>query len=463
MTINQSTAGSDAPRGTNASHLSSRDLGALLDGLPLNKRHWTVFIVCAIAFMFDSLDFQVLALIAPSLAKEWGLKPQVLGYLFSATAFGMLLGTYTFGILSDRFGRRPAFQITIAIFALSSGACAFAQDPTQLAILRFLTGIGIGGFIPVDTAVMSEYMPTKKRGRMIGLMAIFFPVGGLAAAWLASLIIPTWGWRALFLVGVIPAIMILVVRYAIPETPRFLISRGKLDQARKSIGWIAMGSLQQQLSGTIIASLEKPSAHFSVLELFRAPYLQRTILTWAIWFFWSFSYFGIILWMPTLLVQFKGVSPVQVFGFIAGFMISGIAGRIVVAMVVDQIGRKPILIGCGFFAAIFMLMFGQQTTFTGLLIFGYLTAFFHDGGFGAIAPYTPELYPTRARATGVGWANGAGRIASILSPIAVGYLVSGGLQMVFLSFAASYALCAVVMLLIGVETKGLGLEEAALE
>lgn len=442
---------------------ASSDLGTFLDDLPMNRRHWTVFFVCSIAFMFDSLDFQVLGLIAPLLSREWGLQPQTLGVLFSATAFGMLAGTYAFGTLSDRIGRRAAFQLTVAIFAIASGACAFAQDATQLAILRFLTGLGIGGFVPVDTAVMSEYMPAKRRGRMMGLWAIFFPVGGLVAAWLASLIIPSLGWRAMFLIGVVPAVMVLVVRFVIPETPRFLLARGRLNEARESIRWIAMGAIPPSLSGSIPRSPEQGKPNFSVMELFAPQYRRRTLLAWGIWFFWSFSYFGIILWLPTLLIKYKGIPPAQVFAFIVGFMVSGIAGRVVVAMIVDQMGRKPVLVACGIFAGVFMLLFGQQTTLTGLMIFGYATAFFHDGGLGAIAPYTPELYPTRARATGVGWANGAGRIASILSPIAVGYLVVSGEQLVFAVFAASYALCAVVMLAIGVETKGLGLEEAALE
>lgn len=398
------------------------------------------------------------------LRKEWGLQPQALGVLFSATAFGMLVGTYVFGTLSDRIGRRAAFQITVAIFAFASGACAFAQDATQLAILRFLTGLGIGGFVPVDTAVMSEYMPAKKRGRMMGLWAIFFPIGGLVAAWLASLIIPTLGWRAMFLIGVLPAIMILVVRFVIPESPRFLIGRGRLDEAREAMRWIAMGAIPPSVGVSTPSTDIQVKSNFSIAELFSPRYRRRTILAWGLWFFWSFSYFGIILWLPTLLVQYKGISQGNVFTFIVGFMVSGILGRFVVAMVVDRVGRKPALVVCGIFAGAFMLLFGQQSTLTGLMIFGYATAFFHDGGLGAIAPYTPELYPTHARATGVGWANGAGRIASIISPIAVGYLVVvDGVQSVFLVFAASYTLCALIMLAIGVETKGLSLDEAALD
>lgn len=441
------------------SHLeASSDLGTFLDDLPMNRRHWTVFLVCAVALMFDSLDFQVMGLVAPLLVKEWGIQSQLLGVVFSATVAGMLVGTYAFSTISDRIGRRPAFQITVALFALASFACGFAQDVTQLAVLRFLTGLGIGGFIPVDTAVMTEYMPAKSRGRMIGLLAILFPVGGLVAAWLGSVIIPELGWRPMFLLGVIPAVMILAIRILIPETPRFLLARGRLEEARESIRWIAAGtpfpaSLDSQPKSGNLAS-----SSFSILELFSSQYRQRTIVAWSVYFFWCFSYYGIILWLPTLLVKYQGFSLAQVFPFMVGFMVAGIAGRVAVAAIIDRVGRKPILVICGIAAGTFMLIFGQQTGLAGLMVFGYATAFFHDGGFGVMVPYVAELYPTRGRATGIGWAAGAGRIAAILSPLLTGYLVAVDLNWVFLSFAIGYVLCAIVMFSAGTETKGIALE-----
>jgi putative MFS transporter len=435
--------------------------GKFLDTLPMNRRHWTLFLVCAVTFAFDALDFQIMALVAPAMAKEWGLRPQELGFVLSSTAIGMLIGAYLFGALGDRIGRRSGFQITVAIFAIFSGLCAFAENPTQLAILRFITGIGIGGFVPIDTAMMTEYTPAKKRGRMMAWFAMFFPLGGLLAALAAKQVVPDLGWRALFIVGVIPAIMVLLVRLLIPESPRYLLSRGRLEEARESIAWIANGKPVPETSG--IQPLSPPSASFSFLELFDRRYLARTLMLTALWFCWAFSYFGLLIWLPSLLTQHKGLPAVEVFTFIMGFMLSGIAGRIVMSFLVDSWGRRYTIAFCAVAAAATAMLFSQQTTHSGLVLFGYAFAFFHDGGYSGIAPYAPELYPTRARSTDVGWANGAGRIAGILSPIAIGYLVPVGLWAVFAALASGYLLAGLVVLAFGIETKGMILEDAALE
>lgn len=375
----------------------------------------------------------------------------------------MLLGSYLFGIVADRIGRRVGFQVTIAIVAVFSGLCALAQDATQLAVLRFITGIGIGGFVPIDTAMISEYMPASKRGRMMALWALFFPVGGLAAAGAASLVMPEFGWRGLFLVGVVPAIMVLVVRIFIPESPRFLLDRGRTDEARNSVEWIALGRSVPEAGAAVAPGSEGPHRKMTVGELFSSAYRARTIMLWMVWFGWSFSYFGVLLWLPSLLVQHRGVPGTKVFTFIMGFMLAGIIGRIVVSLVIDTFGRKNTIAVFGAFAAVMLYVFGRQTGYDQLMLFGYAFAFFHDGGLSAIAPYTPELYPTHARATGVGWANGAGRIASIVAPIVVGYLVPIGLDWVFAVLAVGFLVAGATVFAFGIETKGLVLETAALE
>lgn len=444
--------------------------GAFLDSLPMNRRHWTIFGVCAAGFVFDALDVQIMALAAPAIAKEWNIDPKSMGFVLSATAVGMLIGSYLFGTISDRIGRRLGFQITVALFAIFCGASAFAQNIEQLAILRFLTGIGLGGLVPVDTAIMTEFMPRKQRGRLMALWALFFPVGGLIAAFTARLILPEIGWRALFLVGVSPAILVLLVRLLIPESPRFLLGCGRLDEARKSVEWLNMGALPPQLALGLNHTQEAvpfnsndAAARVTVGTLFSPEYRKRTTMLWLLWFGWSFSYYGILLWLPSLLAQYRGMALADVFVFVIGFMLSGIVGRILVSLLIDRLGRRYSIALFGGCAAVMAIVFGLQTEPVSLYVFGYLFALFHDGGLSAIAPYTPELYPTRARATGVGYANGAGRVASILCPIAVGFVVPFGLGPVFWMFSAGYFLASIVVLIFGIETAGLVLEEASLE
>jgi putative MFS transporter len=437
--------------------------GGFLDNLDLNRRHWIIFSVCAAGFLFDAADFQIMALVAPAIAREWSLDSRALGFILSSTGVGMLIGSYLFGLIADRIGRRSGFQITIAIVAVFSGLCGLAQDPTQLAILRFLTGVGIGGFVPIDTAIISEYMPASKRGRLMALWALFFPVGGLVAAGAAQFIFPAFGWRGMFIAGVAPAIMVFLVRILIPETPRFLLDRGRLKEALRSIAWVANGRALPEAEEVNAAAPNAQINRMTVGELFSPTYRTRTTMLWLVWFGWSFSYFGVLLWLPSLLVQYRGVPGPKVFTFIMGFLAAGIVGRILVSFVIDRWGRKKTIAFLGVAAAISLFIFGNSGTYEQLILSGYIYAMFHDGGLSAIAPYTPELYPTRARATGVGWANGAGRIASIVAPIAVGYVVHLGLEFVFGLLACGFVLATVSVLVLGTEARGMILEEASLE
>ena len=437
--------------------------GEFIDGLRLNHRHWLIFALCSIAFAFDALDFQIMALVAPAIAREWKVAPQAMGFILSATAIGMVFGSYLFGTVSDRIGRRAGFQITILIFSVFCGLSALARDPTELAILRFFTGIGIGGFVPIDTAIMSEFMPKSSRGKLMAIWAIFFSAGGLLAAFMARVVGADIGWRSLFLVGAVPALLVFFVRMIIPESPRFLLQKGREDEARKSISWLAVEQPLPPRIGVAAAAADQGVAKVTIGTLFTPLYRRRTLMLWLLWFSWSFSYFGVLLWLPSLLVQHRGVPGAQVFSYMMGFLITGMCGRAAISILVDSWGRKNSIALVGVLSTITLLVFSQQAGYNKLMAFGYLFAFFHDAGLSAIAPYTPELYPTRARATGVGYANGAGRIASILSPIVVGFLVPVGLTYVFVILATGYLVAAIVVLSFGFETKGLVLESAALE
>ncbi len=441
--------------------LAAHEYGRFLDALPINRRHWMLFAVCAATFAFDALDFQIMALVAPAVAKDWSLGPRELGFVLSSTGVGMLVGAYLFGILGDKIGRRTGFQVTVSIFAAASGLCMFAGNATELAALRFVTGIGIGGFIPIDTAMMSEYTPARRRGQMMAWFALFFPVGGLLAALAARIVVPDFGWRALFAVGVIPAVMVLLVRLMVPESPRFLLAKGRLAEARKSIAWIADGASLPEFAPSSTDAPVARSANIS--ELFGARYRVRTAMLTGVWFFWAFSYFGLILWLPSLLTQFKQMPSSEVFAYIVGFQFCGIGGRLTMSFLVDRWGRVKTFALCAVGAASMAVLFGQQTSYGGLLLLGYALAFFHDGGQSGIAAYAPELYPTRVRTTGVGWANGAARIAAFLAPVAIGYLVPVGIWAVMGMLAGGYLLAGVVILSFRIETMGLVLEDAALD
>lgn len=412
----------------------------------LNRRHWLVFGVCAAGFFFDSMDLQLMSLVAPVLMREWSLGPHEIGLLTSAAMVGMLCGSLVFGVVADRIGRRPTFQLTVLMFAVATALCAAAVNPAQLVLLRFLTGIGIGGFIPVDTALLSEFMPASWRGRMVAAWGIAFPVGGLLATWVVSALLPHLGWRGVFLAGFVPALLVFAMRARVPETPRYLETKGDHDGAAASRRWIGLGADPPP---------EPPVAparsRGRVRDLFDPGLRRSTGVVWPLWFLWSFGYFGLTLWLPTLLVL-GGMPLDSVLRYTIGFQLAAIAGRLVLLLLVDRVGRKPLIVASGAAAAALVAAFGVQQGWVWLVVCGYLLAFFQDGGFSGIVPYTPELYPTRLRSTGVGWANGAGRAAALLAPLLVGSLVAAHLTgAVFAVCAACYALAAAVVGIAGRE------------
>ena len=437
------------------------EVGAWLDALAVNRRHWLVFAVCATAFLFDAFDFQAVALAMPAIAAEWHLDHAAVGLILAATPAGMLVGTVAFGVLADRIGRRACFQITVAIFAVFSAAGALAQDLPQLALVRLLAGIGMGGFLPVDTAVMTEFMPAARRGRMLALWAIFFSLGNLMAALVGRLVIPAFGWRAMFAICLVPAVVILAVRRWVPETPRFLLEHGRLDEACRAVTWIGLGRTCPALNPGHPARIGHAREPGPKLAALVAPALRpRTLVACLAWSTWSFSYFGLLLWLPSLLVL-RQVTPPSVFLFVAGYTGSGIVGRLVASAIVDRIGRKPLIVAASLVSAGLVVGFGQQSGLPMLMLWGFLLAVFQDAGLGTVATYTPELFPTRLRASGTGVAAGMGRIATMAAPLAVAAVVGWSFSTVFVMFAAAYALGAAAVVVLGRETARLPLEVAA--
>lgn len=423
-------------------------LSAAVDGLALNRRHWLVFGVCAAGFFFDSVDLQLLTLVAPVLMRAWSLDAGQVGILSSAAMVGMLCGACVFGAVSDRVGRRPAFQLTVALFAVGSALSAMAQSLPQLVVLRCVVGLGVGGLVPVDTALMAEFVPARSRGRMIALWALAFPVGGLVSTWLVSVLLPLVGWRWVLALGVLPGLLVLMLRRLIPETPGFLLSQGRFGEAERSARWIARG--QPLVAPAASPSTTPRTRRGRARDLFSPAYRRGTVVAWLLWFCWSFAYFGITLWLPTLLVM-EGVPLRTALRYGIGFQLAAIAGRTVMLLFADRLGHRRLIVITGVASAGLMVAFGTSHTMLGLVCAGYLLSFFQDGGFSGIAPLTPSLYPTALRATGIGWANAAGRVASMLAPLLVGALVTVHARWAVFAVFSGCFLCATTAVVIGGE------------
>jgi putative MFS transporter len=441
-----------------------------LDKVPLGKFHRKLILVSGIGWMFDSLDVGLVSFVVATLAREWKLSPSEVAWLISTGLLGMLVGAATAGSLADRWGRRMMFQATLLIFSLATGLCGLAWSYAALICGRFLVGFGLGGELPIASTLVSEFSPAKSRGKVIVILESFWAYGWVLAALVAFFVIPRFGWRIAFLLGTLPAFYTFVLRRAIPESPRFLLSKGRVKEAmavvrmvEKATGLAPADETVQQGQAASPARPTDQSLLKNLGELWQRPHLRRTIMLWILWFTIIFSYYGIFTWLPTLLSA-GGRGLTKSFQYVLIITLAQIPGYFSAAYLVDKIGRKWTLAPYLFLTAVGAFFFRNAGAPAEILFWGSFISFFNLGAWGVVYTYTPELYPTRIRGTGVGWAAACGRFAGVLAPLVAGQLLGkwgAGYQSVFLLFAAVLLASAINVLVLGEETKGQTLEQIA--
>lgn len=441
-----------------------------LERLPISGYHLVIFIIIALAFFFDSMDLAMMTFLLGSIKTEFGLSTAQAGLLASSSFFGMVLGASLSGMLADRFGRKPVFQWSIVLWGIASYLCSTAQDVETLTLFRVLLGIGMGMEFPIAQSMLSELIPAKRRGRYIALMDGFWPLGFVAAGVLSYFLLPVIGWRDIFLVLAVPAVFVLAIRFFIPESPRWLEQAGRGDEAdavlkriedkvRTSLG---RRDLPEPIRLPRVESV--PGNFFSALAQIWSPlYRQRTMMIWSVWFFALLGFYGLTSWLSALLQQ-SGFAVTQSVYYTVLISLGGIPGFLMAAWLVEHWGRKPVCIITLLGGGVMAFLYGQSAVFggnVGLLIgTGLLMQFFLFGMWAVLYTYTPELYPTSARATGSGFASAVGRIGSLLGPLVTGLVFpitgQGG---VFALGALCFAVAAGVVWLFGMETRGKTLEE----
>src|SRR5262245_30878527 len=228
---------------------------ARLERLPFSRWHRNLFILCFVGVMFDAADFALFGMALPPVAREFGLNPAQAGLLATVGLVGAFLGALFWGTISDYIGRRTSFASTIGIFSLFTGLVGASWNVLSLSIFRFLSNFGLGGEVPVAVALTSEFAPGRIRGRMSGGMAVGFPTGLALAALVAYFVMPVWGWRAVFVVGVVPAVLLFFVRLVMPESVRYLISRGRIAEAEATVAEIERKALGRPVTSSEIRTL----------------------------------------------------------------------------------------------------------------------------------------------------------------------------------------------------------------
>lgn len=430
-----------------------------LEALPVGRFHYKLLLVTGLGWLFDSMDTGLIAFILPVLAKEWGLAPGQMGLIGSIGLIGMALGAVISGTVADRIGRKKVFTITVLLYSIASAFCALSWNYQSLLVFRFLVGFGLGGELPVAATLVSEYAPSRVRGRFIVLLESFWGLGWIAAACIAYFFIPVYGWRMAFLIGALPALYVCLIRLHMPESVRYLLTRGRVDEARQIVL-----SLEKQLHvpSALFTGETEPVpvvAKASFRELWKKPFMSRTIMLWLVWFGINFSYCGIFMWLPSLVFQ-QGFTVVKTFEYVLIMTLAQLPGYYCAAWLVDKIGRKYTLSAFLLFSGVASYFFGHASTAATLMMWGSVMSFFNLGAWGVLYTYTPEQYPTAIRALGSGWAAGFGRFGGMAAPMMVGALLarSFGFASVFYMFALVFAAVAVIVLSLGVESKQKDLE-----
>lgn len=435
-----------------------------LEQLPVGSFQYKLLLITGLGWLFDSMDTGLIAFVLPVLAKEWSLSPAQVGWIGSIGLIGMALGAILAGTLADRIGRKRVFTLTVLLYSISTGMCALSWSYESLLFFRFLVGFGLGGELPVAATLMSEYAPAHLRGRFIVLLESFWGLGWLVAACVAYLLIPRFGWQIAFIIGTLPAFYVFLIRLHMPESIRYLISHNRIDEAKTIIlkleAKLNVTSLPftDTLSEAEKAQSKSAKPHF--LTLWSKKFRTRTVMLWLAWFGIVYSYYGIFMWLPSI-VYAQGFAVVKTFEYVLIMTLAQLPGYYAAAWLVDIIGRKYTLSLFLLLSGICSFFFGSASTPATLMCWGAAMSFFNLGAWGVIYTYTPEQYPTTIRALGSGWAAGFGRIGGMLAPMLVGVMLANawGMNTIFMMFASVFIIVSAIVVGLGKESKQKTLEE----
>ncbi|MET0960088.1 MAG: MFS transporter [Psychrobacillus psychrotolerans] len=386
--------------------------------------------IAGLAWMFDAMDVGILSFVIAALAIDWNLSPEQMGWIGSVNSIGMAVGALVFGVFADKVGRKKIFMITLLLFSIASGLSALTTTLAAFLILRFFVGMGLGGELPVASTLVSESVEAKERGKVVVLLESFWAAGWIISAIIAYFIIPDYGWRIALIITALPAFYAIYLRLKLPDSPKYTEKKSE--------------------TRTIMQNMR---------EVWSKKYAKRTLMLWIVWFTVVFSYYGMFLWLPSVMV-IKGFTLIKSFEYVLIMTIAQLPGYFSAAWLIEKAGRKFVLITYLLGTAASAFIFGSAETTTLLMVSGILLSFFNLGAWGTLYAYSPEQYPTVIRATGSGMAASVGRIGGILGPLLVGTLVMRGYEIgyIFTIFCIAIVIGVLAVLFLGTETKQIELE-----
>lgn len=438
--------------------ISKGSLLSQFDTARLGKFHVTLLLLTGSCWLLAAYGVTIVGFLLPSLREEWQISTTALGWMASVVMFGMMVGSVLIGTLSDHFGRRSTLTWTLIYLGAVFVASAYAWNYTSLLVLRFFTGIGLGAILPISSTLITEFSPAKYRGSMSVMMNACWGLGGTAAALVGYGMVLRYGWRPAMLIGGSALLIGPLVRLLLPESTRFLLSKGREEEAQKEFKRL---HLQPNVAWT------QPAANTNGQATGQKPggiwspaYARLTLSLWILWVALNFLYQGAFIWMPTLLTSTQ-VSESRSFLMTLLISLGQIPGTLIAAYLADRMSRKKLIIISLVLLFAGTFLFGWSQADAWIIITGFLLMVFNGMAWGIAYPFSSELYPTRIRGSATGWATGIGRLGGVAAPIVVGWVIQAGgsLFVVFSVLAIAPFLSSLVLSRIHLESTGRSLEE----
>ncbi|KUZ92847.1 MFS transporter [Burkholderia ubonensis] len=439
---------------------------ARLERLPANAMQIRARVLIGAATFFDGFDVITIAATLPLLIHKWGLSPNQIGLLIASGAIGQLIGAFLFPALAEKHGRVKAIAWSSAVIGVTSIACGFAPTFEVFVLLRILQGLGLGGELPVAATYINEITRARGRGRFVLLYEIVFPIGLLVSMALGAWLVPRFGWEIMYFVGGMPLVLALVLTRLVPESPRWLASRGRLPEAGQ-----ALSVFEASVKGPLPPAPVTQAAAFDemvrqhpkrrMIDLFSAAYRKRTLAVATLWATCGFIQYGLSTWLPTIYKNFYH-APLQLALNLAVIgSVMGVLGSLASALLVDRLGRKPVIVWSFVLCALSLALAGVYHAASVYVVAAFcsLSLGLMASGFITAYVYTPEQYPTSIRASGCGLGSAWLKIASFVAPMVVPHAIIGGdLSPAFYLLGVVPLIAAVTVHFVGIETKGRVLE-----
>ena len=430
---------------------------AFLDNAPLKKFHYRLILLSSFAYGLTGMNVMLIAPLATSIAKEWNLGVNDVGYMLSVGYLGMFIGALVFGRLTDVIGRKKVLIIVLFLEAVFTALCGLSPNFYALYILRFIAGLGLGGALPIPGVYVSEYTPIKHRGLFLGLVETSWVYGALLSLLIPYFMLPIFGWRITFFAALLPLPLIPLTIIFLPESIRYLVENGKFKEAQEVLAKAIESSEKIEFE---TESFKAGTRRHSMKDLISSQYIKRTVLLFILWGSLVYTYHGIFLWLPTIYAREFNLKDVTSIWWTLIVTLFQIPGYYSASFLLDKIGRRKVLVTYLFVAGVSSAVLSLTVSLEWVLLWSAMISFFNLGAWSGLYAYTPELYPTEIRGTGSGAAASVGRLIGILAPSLTAYLFSiSGLFGPFAAFSIVHLIASFSVLIFSIETMRKSLEE----